>query len=196
MPKFFELRTVPILFREPTSHNCSADLLEATSSPTAFPNSTLTTASTTQLYTLISTSSTILNETENKCKEIFRLINNASNSDIFHVRYNESELNSSSTRNLNLSFPDGALTLTYDIDHHMAHIVIIKELNLTILDQTEMRKDTLYYNIYILGLTTVFTQIIPMGILMYFNIKIYTALKVSRVTREEFLEIEKTRQIR
>ena len=86
---------------------------------------------------------------------------------------------------------DGRLNISYEIVDETAYINILDSSNKTLLDHTEMRKNSLYYNVYILGLTTTLTQIIPMAILLFFNIKIYSALKASGVIRRQFLATER-----
>jgi hypothetical protein len=147
-----------------------------------------------QPHLLLPESSKPINKIQEECKKIMRVINNSSNIDIFNV-YNENEQNVTSMQNSNLSLFDGRLTISYHLENHVAYIFVIKTLNITILDHTEMRKNTLYYKIYILGLTTTLTQILPMAILLFFNIKICSTLKAS-TRRKQFLDRKQNKQTR
>ena len=67
-----------------------------------------------------------------------------------------------------------ALNMDYNTQTKIARVC--KRVIIPMIDRTELRKNPLYYKIYILSLTTLFAQIIPMGILIYLNIKICLAL--------------------
>ena len=131
------------------------------------------------------------NESENACDEILQLINSTSNENIFDEYRNANKILTSSMKRNALILFDGRLNISYEIVDETAYINILDSSNATLLDHTEMRKNSLYYNVYILGLTTTLTQIIPMAILLFFNIKIYSALKASGAIRRQFLSTER-----
>ena len=91
---------------------------------------------------------------------------------------------------MNISYGDENVTMSFDNSTQTVYVVSTKYKSILMLDHTDLRKNPLYYKIYILGLTTLVTQIIPMGILVFFNIKIYTALKTSQETREVYLDVK------
>ena len=138
------------------------------------------------MYTSITTPTVSVNQSESICRHIFYLVNNATAGRIFKMDSNGPFVESSS-ENKTISYPEGRLTWSYDIDTHVAQFIIIRKHNRTRLDMTDLRRNTFYYKIYILGLTTLVAQIIPMGMLLFFNIKICRALKASTVTREVVL---------
>ena len=194
LPKFFELRTVNETRQTQTPYNCSTDIFEASDNSDRF-QSFSSAKLTTKMYTSITTSFASVNQSENICKQFFHLINNGTDGHIFKMDNNGSFVESSS-ENMTLSYPAGMLKWSYDTDAHMAQFIIIREHNRTRLDTTALRRNTFYYKIYILGLTTLLAQIIPMGMLLFFNIKICRALKTSRVIREEVLmDSQKTQEI-
>ena len=131
------------------------------------------------------------NETEKACNEILQLIKKTSNMIVIEEYRDKREMASSSIKHEELILFDGRLNVSYAIINQTAYINIIDSVNTTLLDHTHMRKSSLYHNVYILGLTTTLAQIVPMAILLYFNIKIYYALKTSRVIRREFLASNK-----
>ena len=67
--------------------------------------------------------------------------------------------------------------MDFNIETRVARVC--RKIVYPFIDRTDLRKNRLYYKIYILGLTTMFAQIIPMGILIYLNIKICLALNTA-----------------
>ena len=198
LPKFFELRTETKVLSSQTDYNCSLDVLEASNNDRMYSTTTLGSVPEDTVYPNISTTESSGNSSEiqNPCQEILRLINSTSSKDVLK-EYESNELNgSSSKKNESIFLFDGRLKISYHIDNFIAYIFIIETMNTTFLDHTDLRRNRLYYKIYILGLTTVITQIVPMGILIFFNIKIYAALKASRFTRKTFLGTEKWKAAR
>ena len=128
-----------------------------------------------------------LNETESACEEILQLINNTSNRNLFEESRDLPEISLSLIKRKELILFHGRINISYEIVDRTAFVNILDSTNTTLLDHTDLRKNSLYYNVYILGLTTTLTQIIPMAILIYINISICSALKASRVMRREFL---------
>ena len=128
-----------------------------------------------------------LNETESACEEILQLINNTSNRNLFEESRDLPEISLSLIKREELILFHGRINISYEIVDRTAFVNILDSTNTTLLDHTDLRKNSLYYNVYILGLTTTLTQIIPMAILIYINISICSALKASRVMRREFL---------
>ena len=125
------------------------------------------------------------NETESACDEIIQLINNTSNGNIFESFKEKTENSSSLIKREELLLLNGRINISYEIVDQTAYVNILDFTNTTVLDHTDMRKNSLYYNVYILGLTTILTQIIPMAILLYFNFRIYFALKASSDMRRK-----------
>lgn len=76
-----------------------------------------------------------------------------------------------------LSEANDTFPMDYNIKTQIARVC--KKIVIPFIDRTDLRKNRLYYKIYILGLTTLFAQIIPMGILIFLNIKICLALKTT-----------------
>ena len=127
------------------------------------------------------------NEIESACDEIIQIINSSSNGNIFESIIEKTENSSSLMKREELLLLNGRINISYEIVDQTAYVNIQDFTNITVLDHTDMRKNSLYYNVYILGLTTTLTQIIPMAILLYFNFRIYFALKASRVMRRNLL---------
>ena len=127
------------------------------------------------------------NETESACDEIIQLINNTSNGNIFESSMEKIENSSYLIKREEFLLWNGRINISYEIVDQTAYVNILDFTNITVLDHTDMRKNSLYYNVYILGLTTTLTQIIPMAILLFFNFRIYFALKASRVMRRKLL---------
>ena len=189
LPKFFELRLETKLISNQINYNCTMYKYRTI-------NSQITTSS--SLTTLVPEASSKslkaipkyedeLNETESACDEIIQLINNTSNGSIIESFMEKTENSSSLTNRGELLLLNGRINISYEIVDRTAYVNILDFTNTTVLDHTDMRKNSLYYNVYILGLTTTLTQILPMAILLYFNFRIYFALKESRVMRRKFL---------
>ena len=197
LPKFFELRLETRLISNLMKYNCTihkpkpfhAYRNESSTSVNSFPDGASKPMNTKSNYDRKS------NESENACDEILQLINSTSNENIFDEYRNANKILASSMKRNELILFDGRLNISYEIVDETAYINILDSSNKTLLDHTEMRKNSLYYNVYILGLTTTLTQIIPMAILLFFNIKICSALKASGVMRRQFLSIERNESL-
>ena len=135
-----------------------------------------------------------MQEEHSFCRTIFHLFKNGTNPDVLKTSENQKMINNSlvqsSRTGMNISYGDENVTMTFDDSTQTVYVVRTKYKSILMLDHTDLRKNPLYYKIYILGLTTLVTQIIPMGILVFFNIKIYTALKTSQATREVYLDVK------
>ena len=185
MPKFFELQTVSKVHSTQTEYNCTLDTKEV-------PDYSFATMSTTTIkivptetfqksYSLSKPSKNI-KETQDLCKGILELIQNTSSRDLFEEHTYKHKNESSLEKYKTISLSNDKLEILYRIENRVAYIRLIERVNITMLDHTSLRRNPLYYKIYILGLTTAITQILPMGILLFFNIKICTALKTSQET--------------
>ena len=181
LPKFYEIRTVYKLYRIPKTYNCSQAMKDDVENQLQFFEKT-------GMSTL---NSTIFenhfleqhNQMEFICNNSKYLINTLidnevpSSSYIYNDSYNcepQKELiDPSSIANE----PNITLHMDYNVETQIARVC--REHIIPFVDRTDLRKNPLYYKIYILGLTTLFAQIIPMGILIYLNIKICLALKTT-----------------
>ena len=193
LPKFFELRLETTLISNLMNYNCTIYKLEQSHAFTIESSSSrnFVTQDVPEEVEVGTESQGKSNETENACEKILQLINKTSNANIFEENRDKNETTSSSIEHEELILFDGRLNVSYVVVNQTAYISILDTMNTTLLDHTDMRKSSLYYNVYILGLTTTLTQIIPMAILLYFNIKIYYALKTSRIMRRQFLASNK-----
>ena len=120
--------------------------------------------------------------TERVCNHILYLIRNVTIDDVPNLDQNDSEHSPTSTEIVNSTVDVPNENITLDVFYNVSTQVatVTKEpIMFYMLVQTPMRKDPLYYKIYILGLTTLFAQIIPMVILIYLNIKIWLALRTT-----------------
>ena len=185
MPKFFELQTVSKVHSTQTEHNCTLE-------KGVVPDYSFATLSTTTIKTLptetfqknysLSKPSKNTEETQDLCTGILELIQNTSSRDLFEEHTYKHKNESSLEKYKTISLSNDKLKILYRIENLVAYIRVIESVNITMLDHTSLRRNPLYYKIYILGLTTAITQILPMGILLFFNIKICTALKTSQET--------------
>ena len=185
MPKFFELQTVSKVHSTQTEYNCTLEKEEAPDY--SFANFSTTTIKTVPTETFqknysLSKPSKNIEETQDLCTDILELIQNSSNRDLFERHTYKHKNESSSEKYKTISLLNDKLKISYRIENRLAYIRVIERVNITMLDHTSLRRSPLYYKIYILGLTTAITQILPMGILLFFNIKICTALKTSQET--------------
>lgn len=185
MPKFFELQTVSKVHSTQTEYNCTLEKEEV-------PDYSFVTLSTTTIKTVhtetfqknysLSKPSKNIEETQDLCTGILQLIQNTSSIDLFEGHTYKHKNESSSEKYQTISLLNDKLKILYRIENHVAYIRLIERVNITMLDHTSLRRNPLYYKIYILGLTTAITQILPMGVLLFFNIRICTALKTSQET--------------
>ena len=187
LPKFFELQTVSKTFKVANHYNCSMFDTDSISSDMlamlADENNLESSHDADTLKTMIPKSliENIQDEEEAVCNRIVYTICTRSNltelyqvCNLMTVLHTVDEIHDSEFANT-LSLKDVATEVYYNVSTHIASMM--NEQTVEILDQTEMRKNPLYYKIYNLGLVTLFAQIIPVGILMYFNINICMALK-------------------
>ena len=180
LPKFFEIRSVDKTYHIPVSYNCSEELTSKFENSSEFPLLLET-------YSMTRINSTIPNifqqdrQPERVCNECSYLINNLMDNEVPIPTRNDTDNGESSieviTDNTMVSKDNITLFMDYNISTHVA--TVYRRHVVSRLDQTDMRKNTLYYKIYILGLTTLCAQIIPMSILIYLNIKICLELRTS-----------------
>lgn len=177
LPKFYEYRTVHKLYKFPKSFNCSEHWNEAMQGQPEFLEIT---ENLTSPY-INGEIGNIFNEhnpTEQVCNKSLAFLNLSVESKVPLPSNNVSDkcgppfdVISSEDMKLESSV---ALNMDYNIQTKIARVC--KRVIIPMIDRTELRKNPLYYKIYILSLTTLFAQIIPMGILIYLNIKICLAL--------------------
>ena len=185
MPKFFELQTTSKVHSTQTEYNCTLEKEEVPDySFATFQTTTIKAVHTESFQKNFSLSkrSEKIEENQDFCTGILELIQNTSSRNLFDGQTDKHKNESSSEKYKTISLLNDKLKILYRIDNLVAYILVIESLNITMLDHTSLRRNPLYYKIYCLGLTTVITQILPMGILLFFNIRIRTALKTSRET--------------
>ena len=215
VPKFFELQAIDVSFNLTKAYNCSStdipdqllevigyrqrDLLSSNVPILQLPSTVIPSPTTADLLSLNeqngSTDARSAMQEENSfCRRIFRFIKNVTTPDVLNTILNHKMLNNSlvhsSRKGMKMSYGDENVTLSFDVSTETVYVVRIKLKTILILDHTDLRKNPLYYKIYILGLTTLVTQIIPIGILVFFNIKIYTELKTNQATRAIYLDLK------
>ena len=182
MPKFFELQTVSKVHSTQTEYNCTLEKEEVPDYSFATLSITTIKTETIQKNSSLSKPSKNIEETQDLCTGILELIQNTSTRNLFKGHTYKHKNESSSEKYKTISLSNDKLKILYRIENLVAYIRVIERVNITMLDHTSLRRNPLYYKIYILGLTTAITQILPMGILLFFNIKICAALKTSRET--------------
>ena len=186
LPKFFEIRTSYKLYRIPKTFNCTQLINSQVPPPTMSEN-----------YTHLLLDNTLPNiiQEENPidvvCNKSLYLIQSLSDNEVPLLTENNKSDSFCGPRVENIIDHDSlisednvTLNMSYNISTQIA--TVCRRHLIPILDRTDLRKNPLYYKIYILGLTTLFAQIIPMGILIYLNIKICLAL---RTTTGDYLNI-------
>lgn len=182
MPKFFELQTVSKVHSTQTEYNCTLEKEEVPDYSFATLSITTIKTETIQKNSSLSKPSKNIEETQDLCTGILELIQNTSTRNLFKGHTYKHKNESSSEKYKTISLSNDKLKILYRIENLVAYIRVIERVNITMLDHTSLRRNPLYYKIYILGLTTAITQILPMGILLFFNIKICAALKTSQET--------------
>lgn len=182
MPKFFELQTVSKVHSTQTEYNCTLEKEEVPDYSFATLSITTIKTETIQKNSTLSKPSKNIEETQDLCTGILELIQNTSTRNLFEGHTYKHKNESSSEKYKTISLSNDKLKILYRIENLVAYIRVIERVNITMLDHTSLRRNPLYYKIYILGLTTAITQILPMGILLFFNIKICAALKTSQET--------------
>ena len=182
MPKFFELQTVSKVHSSQTEYNCTLEKEEVPDYSFATLSITTIKTETIQKNSSLSKPSKNIEETQDLCTGILELIQNTSTRNLFKGHTYKHKNESSSEKYKTISLSNDKLKILYRIENLVAYIRVIERVNITMLDHTSLRRNPLYYKIYILGLTTAITQILPMGILLFFNIKICAALKTSQET--------------
>ena len=182
MPKFFELQTVSKVHSTQTEYNCTLEKEEVPDYSFATLSITTIKTETIQKNSTLSKPSKNIEETQDLCTGILELIQNTSTRNLFKGHTYKHKNESSSEKYKTISLSNDKLKILYRIENLVAYIRVIERVNITMLDHTSLRRNPLYYKIYILGLTTAITQILPMGILLFFNIKICAALKTSQET--------------
>ena len=182
MPKFFELQTVSKVHSTQTEYNCTLEKEEVPDYSFATLSITTIKTETIQKNSSLSKPSKNIEETQDLCTGILELIQNTSTRNLFKGHTYKHKNESSSEKYKTISLSNDKLKILYRIENLVAYIRVIESVNITMLDHTSLRRNPLYYKIYILGLTTAITQILPMGILLFFNIKICAALKTSQET--------------
>ena len=182
MPKFFELQTVSKVHSTQTEYNCTLEKEEVPDYSFATLSITTIKTETIQKNSSLSKPSKNIEETQDLCTGILELIQNTSTRNLFKGHTYKHKNESSSEKYKTISLSNDKLKILYRIENFVAYIRVIESVNITMLDHTSLRRNPLYYKIYILGLTTAITQILPMGILLFFNIKICAALKTSQET--------------
>ena len=182
MPKFFELQTVSKVHSTQTEYNCTLEKEEVPDYSFATLSITTIKTETIQKNSSLSKPSKNIEETQDLCTGILELIQNTSTRNLFKGHTYKHKNVSSSEKYKTISLSNDKLKILYRIENLVAYIRVIERVNITMLDHTSLRRNPLYYKIYILGLTTAITQILPMGILLFFNIKICAALKTSQET--------------
>lgn len=182
MPKFFELQTVSKVHSTQTEYNCTLEKEEVPDYSFATLSITTIKTETIQKNSSLSKPSKNIEETQDLCTGILELIQNTSTRNLFEGHTYKHKNESSSEKYKTISLSNDKLKILYRIENLVAYIRVIERVNITMLDHTSLRRNPLYYKIYILGLTTAITQILPMGILLFFNIKICAALKTSQET--------------
>ena len=185
LPKFFEIRTRDICENNdnracenhiPKVYNCSELLTGEFENSSEF-------LSILDNYSMTRINSTIPNivdqdrQTDRICNHILYLIQHLMDNEVPILRNNDESSVEVINNHTSVSKDNITLHMDYNISTHIARVFLRRVI--PILDQTDMRKNTLYYKIYILGLTTLCAQIIPMAILIYLNIKICLALRTS-----------------
>ena len=182
MPKFFELQTVSKVHSTQTEYNCTLEKEEVPDYSFATLSITTIKTETIQKNSSLSKPSKNIEETQDLCTGILELNQNTSTRNLFEGHTYKHKNESSSEKYKTISLSNDKLKILYRIENLVAYIRVIERVNITMLDHTSLRRNPLYYKIYILGLTTAITQILPMGILLFFNIKICAALKTSQET--------------
>ena len=182
MPKFFELQTVSKVHSTQTEYNCTLEKEEVPDYSFATLSITTIKTETIQKNSSLSKPSKNIEETQDLCTGILELIQNTSTRNLFEGHTYKHKNESYSEKYKTISLSNDKLKILYRIENLVAYIRVIESVNITMLDHTSLRRNPLYYKIYILGLTTAITQILPMGILLFFNIKICAALKTSQET--------------
>ena len=182
MPKFFELQTVSKVHSTQTEYNCTLEKEEVPDYSFATLSITTIKTETIQKNSSLSKPSKNIEETQDLCTGILELIQNTSTRNLLKGHTYKHKNESSSEKYKTISLSNDKLKILYRIENLVAYIRVIERVNITMLDHTSLRRNPLYYKIYILGLTTAITQILPMGILLFFNIKICAALKTSQET--------------
>ena len=179
LPKFYEIRTDYKLYKIPKSYNCSEVMKNDTEYQFQFDEKT----------GISSLNSTIfknhfveqLNQMEficNKSKYLINsLVDDKSNLSSYNDSYTCEPQKELIDRASIAKEPNVTLHMDYNVQTQIARVC--QRHVIPFVDRTDLRKNPLYYKIYILGLTTLFAQIIPMGILIYLNIKICLALKTT-----------------
>ena len=180
LPKFYEYRTVHKLYKFPKSFNCSEYWNEAIQGQPEFLEIT---ENLTSPY-INGEIGNIFNEhnpTEQVCNKSLTFLNLSVESKVPLPSNNVTDkcgppFNVISSEDMKLE-DSVALNMDYNTQTKIARVC--KRVIIPMIDRTELRKNPLYYKIYILSLTTLFAQIIPMGILIYLNIKICMALRTT-----------------
>ena len=184
LPKFFEIQTVNKTVRRAVRFNCSGMETLHDGLATTLDNATSNEEDATTSIPGIPYRVTY---SESVCNRILHLVANYTNdqpplagyngSGVEHGPNMTSSAQSEPSHQISMGNPNSMLRMHYDINTNIA--TIIKKRTVSILDQTDMRKNHLYFKIYNVGLITLFTQIIPFGILMYLNIKICWAFQTN-----------------
>ena len=175
LPKFFEIKTIYQLYRIPKSYNCSGQLVDEMQHDIDFPMISAN-YSTTKINSTIST--TFFQQEkqiELVCNKSQYLVNSLLENEVPLFKNNESDYCEPRAEVIDdfdslVSESNVTLHMDYNIQSQVARVC--RRHIVPILDRTDLRKNPLYYKIYILGLTTMFAQIIPISILIYLNIKI------------------------
>lgn len=185
LPRFFEIKTMYRLYRLPKTYNCSEQIAnemenELELRPTILENYSITTINSTISSNFFHQE----NQIEVVCNKSQYLMNSFLENEVPPFQDNESdncaprlEIVNPDDYNSVSSQSNTTLHMDYNIRTQIAR-VCSRHLR-PILDRTDLRKNPLYYKIYILGLTTLFAQIIPIAILIYLNIRIYMALRTT-----------------
>ena len=179
IPKFFEIHAVSKTAMVPVGINCSG---------TEIPHAVLTilhqnNAASDEEELVTPTPNILSNITHPRavCNHIFRLYANdiiaGGTNQTLSTSYNGSavDVTTNGTSLVSFKIPeqismdDAVYGLNMHYDINMNVLTIMRKHVFTVLDPTKMRKNHLYYKIYNVGLVTLFTQVIPLVILMYFN---------------------------
>ena len=179
LPKFYEIRTEYKLYRIQKYYNCSEKFHDDLEKQLEFFDQA----------EISSINSTILENQFMKqhskldfvCNEFKYLIDSLVDNNVPSTFHNNNSYNCEPQKELIDPASIGKENVTFHMDYNIETQTarVCRKIVIPFLDRTDLRKNTLYYKIYILGFTTLFAQIIPMGILIYLNIKICLALKIT-----------------
>ena len=181
MPKFFEIRTKGIPYAPKVRYNCTEHFNENLPNSSTF-DVQIKTYSRTGVRSKISKVSDHEDATERVCNHMIYLIRKVTTDEVPMLGQDDSKIGPKSKEIANSTADEPKENTTLDVFYNIStHVATVTKepIMFYILDQTSMRKNPLYYKIYILGLTTLFAQIIPMVILIYLNIKIWLALRTT-----------------